>query len=461
MKAFALSRVNTFSLLKDLLRNIWVVLLAAYIGFMGSVTFFTYLRPKQYTSTMTLSVNLSGYTSSSTASTLSRTIEIAQTLDEVFQSDVLKEVVKKDLGTNSIGSVSASQIINTNLIQVSATGSTAQSAFDTLKSVLDNYEKVTDFVFTNVVIRAVVHPSMPTAPSNSVSRFGMGILFGFACAVVVSALILLISYLRDTIKNVSEVDTDLDAKLFGTVYHTKMPVNKKEPHQQKLIITNPLVGYQFSENYRRMAIKAESLKRTKGTKVFAITSVAENEGKTTAAVNIAVALAQNNNRVLLIDCDFKNPSIYHFFERENRPEKSSFHNFISNGGDINDFLYRDTDTGLYVADSNEPCEGSSEKLSHARFGETITSLREQFDFIIIDTPPCGITVDAEIVSENADAMLLVVHQDVVPVSEINDHLEAFSKTYVAGCILNNVRTLRKVASSTTTDNSKYYYRGHI
>ncbi len=461
MKALEYSRINLYTILTDLLRNLWVILLAAYVGFMGSVTYYNHIRDKQFTSSMTLSVNLSGYTSTSAANMLSRTIDIAQTLDDVFKSEAMFEIIKNDLGTSNIGTISAAQLSNTNLISVSATGDTAQAAYDTLKSVLDNYKKVTDHVFTNVVIRAVVHPSMPTAPSNRVSPYGMGIIFAFVAASIIIIIMVFVSFLRDTVKNVNEVDSDLDAKLFGVVYHVKSKRKDKTDPSQRLIITNPFAGYAFSESYRRMAIKIESLKRTKGLKVFAITSVAENEGKTTVSSNIAVALAQNNNRVLLVDCDFKNPSIHHFFPREDRPENRNFHNFIADGGDISDFLYHDTDTGLYIADSSKSCEGSSEKLSHARFGEVIAALKEQFDFVIIDTPPCGITVDAEIVSESVDAMLMVVRQDGVHVSEINDHIENFNKTYVAGCVFNDVHTLQKTTSQPSEDQSKYYYHGEV
>ncbi len=460
MKAFEYSRINLYTIVADITRNFWVVVLAAYVGFMGSFTYFSHIRDKQFTSTMTLSVNLSGYTSSSTALTLSRTIDIAQSLDDVFKSDALKDVVKGDLGTNKIGSISANQLSNTNLISVSATGNTAQAAYDTLRSVLENYDKITDFVFTNVVIRAVVNPSMPTAPSNSNSPITSGIIFAFAMAGLVVLIMVFISFVRDTVKNISEVDSDLSAKLFGVVYHVKSR-GKNKVLPEKLMVNNPLSGYSFSESYRRMAVKIESLKRTKGLKVFAITSVAENEGKTTVSTNMALALAQNNHRVLLVDCDFKNPSIQHFFTRENRPENRNFHNFIAEGGELSEFLYRDPDTNLYIADSNKPCDGSSEKLSHARFGETIAALKEQFDFVIVDTPPCGITVDAEIISESVDAMLMVVRQDGVHVSEINDHIENFNKTYVAGCVFNDVRTLRRSSAEPVGEQAKYYYYDEI
>jgi Mrp family chromosome partitioning ATPase len=157
-----------------------------------------------------------------------------------------------------------------------------------------------------------------------------------------------------------------------------------------------------------------------------------------------------------MDCDFKNPSIHFFFDR---PEIGDFHKFVSEGGDISDFIYLDQATGLYVADSANSCEGSSEKLSLYRFGEIVAALKKQFDFVIIDTPPCGIAVDAEIVVESSDAVLLVVRQDVVNVAEINSHIETLNKAYIAGCIFNNVYTVKKIKNDQSSQSSKYYYHG--
>lgn len=456
MREFNVSKMNAYTITRDLVRNIWVVILAAFIGFVGCLTFLTYMYSKQYTSKMTVAINISGYSSQASAQTLARSIVTAQTIDDVFQSDALTDVVKRDLGDVTAGKIRAEQMGDTNLINVTATANSPQAAYDTLKSVCENYPKVTDLVFKGVIISIIVNPDMPTKPSNAISPLGTGIIIGLALALITAAIIVLISYMRDTVKNENDIESELDARLFGTVYHSRLPVvGDKKP---KMILTNPLVGYEFTESFRRMAIKVESLKRTKGTKVFTITSVTENEGKTTSAINLALALAQNGNRVLIMDCDFKNPSIHYFFDR---PEIGDFHKFVSAGGDISEFIYLDEATGLYVADSVNACENSSEKLSHYRFSEIISALKKQFDFVIIDTPPCGIAVDAEIVVELSDAVLLVVRQDVVNVAEINSHIENLNKAYIAGCIFNNVHTVRKNKADQPSHSSKYYYHGQI
>lgn len=460
MKQIQYERINFYTLVRDLIRNIWVIILAAAVGFGGCLTYVTYIHAKQYTSSMTVSINLGGYTTQASAQLVARTIVIAQTIDDVFKSEALADVVVRDLGAENMGTISATQMGDTNFVEITATADTPQKAYNTLKSVAENYPKITDYVFEDVLIGTIENPDMPNQPSNAISPVGMGIIAGGLAALLMVALIVFISYMRDTIKCVYDVEHDLDIKLFGVVYHNRMPKNNGNV-KQKMIITNPLVGYQFSESYRRIAVKVESFKRTKGLKVFAITSVAENEGKTTVAINTATALAQNGNRVLLMDCDFKNPSIHYFFNRDEQDNVKDFHKFIDDGGDISEYIHFDATTGLYVADAEHSCKASSEKLSNHRFSEVVSAMKKQFDFIIIDTPPCGLTVDAEIISDSADAVLLVIRQDAVGTDEINDHVESFSKVFVAGCILNNVHTLRKVGSDHTPDDYKYYYHGHM
>ncbi len=456
MKKFDISRINLYTIFRDVILNAWVIILAAATAFVGIYCYFAYVQKPQYVSKMTVSVNLSGYTTNATALSLARTIVIAETLDDVFQSEAMKEVVKADRGEASIGTITATQMGETNLIEVSVIDSSPDRAYDTLLSVHNNYDKVTSYVFSNVIIRTLVEPQMPLAPFNRRSPFMMGVFFAFIVGVIVTFVVVVISYSRDTVKSIGDVEKELDARLFGVVERVRN-INKKLPQaKRRLVITNPLVGFEFANAFRKMAVKIESLRRTKSAKVFMITSVTENEGKTSCAVNLALALAQNSHKVLLVDCDFKNPSVRRFFDDVQRNENSDFHQYLDNGGDIGYFIKNDPGTGVYLLDCMEHCTNSADKLASKRFSETIKSLKDQYDFIIIDTPPCGITIDPEIVVGSVDASVMVVRQDVVSVTDINDQIENLSKCYLAGCVFNDVMQLRHTPDDLTDSYSNYY-----
>ena len=457
MKKFDAARVNLYSVFSDLLHNLWVIALAAIVGFAGSVVFFTHFYPKKYTSEMTVSVNLSGYTANSTSVSLARTVVLAETLDDVFKSSAMVRAAQNAMDTPISGSVNAAQYPDTNLISVTVTDSSPKKAYDTLKAISENYHNVTDYSFSNIIIKVVSNPTMPTKPSNSVSTIKLCLVLGVLAGIFVAVLFAVMSYMRDTVKNISDVEAELNTRLFGTVYNTAKPSRKLPDSKRKMLISNTLVGYRFTESFRKIAVKIESLKRTKGTKVFMITSSAEDEGKTTVACNTAVALANSGHKVLLIDCDFKKPAVKNFFKEIPHSKENDFHLFVENGGDITNYIKHDPETGLYIADCVEPCANSAEKLSYPRFADTVAALKEQFDFIIIDTPPAGLIVDAEIVSGIADAVLMVVRQDYVRVTDINDQIENLSKTYFAGCIFNGIREFKFESRRTEREESGHHH----
>ena len=442
MKQIDFSRLNMYTVLRDIAINFWVIILAAVFGLFGGMTYFKYICPKEYTSSMTVSINLSGYTTSSTAVSLTKTVIIAETLDDVFQSDALKNVVSKELGRNITGKITAKQLGETNMITVSATDSTPMKAYETLVSVNNNYEKVTDYVFTNVIISAMSNPQMPTGPSNYRSPVKMGILAGFLCAVLAAFLIALMSFMRDTVKNIKDVEEQLGSRLFGVVKNLDKSKNATAENG-KLLICDRSVDGEFVESYRKMAVKIESLGRTKGIKTVMVTSTAENEGKTTTAVNIAASLAADGYRVLLCDCDLRKPAVYKFFAQVQKEEGADLHKFISDGGHISDYIIHDSKTGLYVIENVTSCNNAPELLSSDKFRAIMTAMKEQFDFVVIDTPPCGEAADAEIVSSLADAYIMVVRQDAVLVRDINDQISSIDKPYFAGCVLSNYHEFKK------------------
>lgn len=441
MKKFDFSRFNLYTILRDILINWWVILLAVIIGFVGSFSYYTFLHKEKYVSSMTVSINLSGYTSEATALSLARTVVIAENLDDVFQSNALRDVVEKDMGMALTGEIKAQQIEETNLIRISVTDVTPSKAYDTLISIYNNYYKVTDYVFTNVIIRTVVNPDMPGTTASVMSSMSYGVMFGVLLGILVVAIIVLLSFLRNTVKNVSDVEKELEMKLFGTVSHVKKLSRDLPQAKKRLVVTNPLIGPAFANSFKKMAVKLESLYRTKNYKTIMVTSVAENEGKTSVSVNIALALAQNGHRVLLLDGDFKNPSIFRFFDDMDKSEATDLRNLISSEADASQFIKYDPSTGLYVVGNSKPYSASEDILSSSQFLNVFNKLKESFDYVIIDTPPCGITVDAEILSNVVDVALVVVRQDVVAVADINDQLANLDKCYLAGCVFNDISTV--------------------
>ncbi|MEE1187297.1 MAG: polysaccharide biosynthesis tyrosine autokinase [Acutalibacteraceae bacterium] len=440
MKEFKSKQMNLFILLRDVLFNWWVIILAGVIGFSSCQVYYTGFSVNTYTSSMTIAVNLSGYTNAPSTTSLSRAIEIATAFQNVLQSSALVEVVEEQIGEKITGEFTAKQISETNLIDLSVTDANPTKAYKTLKSIYNNYSLLTDNAFNNVIISVLSYPNMPTSIANKTRGIFNSLFVAVFCMALCTAIILLISYFRDTVKNVDDVENLLDCKLFGTVEHINKHNKKSKNYIDALMINNPLVNYKFSNSIREIAIKIESLQRTRNIKSVMITSLGENEGKTTISVNVAIALADNGKKVALVDCDLKLPAVYKFFNDKNEDIDYSLTDYLSGNASLDSVTRYDKRTGLYLIGGNKKTTNSSEIVSKDNFKDLIKKLEDEYDVVVIDTPPGGVAVDAEIISEITSATFLVVKQDCVPVENINDYISGLNSQKLLGCIFNDVHS---------------------
>lgn len=438
MKAIDFKRANAFTLVMDVVYNLWVIILAGVIGFCACQIYYLAFKKQTYTSTMTIAVNLSGYTTNATSTSLTRTIEISETYQSVLSSNTLKAMVEEDMKQPMTGTVSVRQKGKTNLIDISVTDFSSQKAYDTLKSIYKNYPKITDNSFNNIIISVISSPFLPTSVSNPSASLAYSLVFGVVGALICTLLILLISFMRDTVKNPSDVDDMLECPLFGVVYHVNKKKSKIALENDGLLLTNPLIDYTFRNSFSEIAIKLESIQRTKGVKSIVVTSVAENEGKTTIIVNIAISLASMDKKVVIVDSDLKLPAVYKFFGQIDIKPENDIYSYISGKTDYESVVMHDKITGVSVVCGKSKHYNSAKALGKENYRDLLKRLRDDFDFVLVDSPPGGVAVDAETICEYCDGMLFVVRQDFVGVEAINDYIINIDKEKMIGCVLNDI-----------------------
>ena len=438
MKGIDFKRANAYSLLIDLLYNVWVILLAGIIGFCSCQIYFLAVKKQTYTSSMTIAVNLSGYTTSATTTSLSRTIEICETYQSVLSSDTLKAMVEEDMGEEMTAAIDVTQKENTNLIDIAVTDTSSQKAYDTLKSVYKNYPRITESSFNNIIISVLSAPFLPTSVSNPSASLTHSLFFGLVGAFICTLLVLFISFMRDTVKNVSDVDDMLECKLFGTIYHVNKRKRKIGLKNDGLLLTNPLIDYAFRDSFSEIAIKLESIQRTRGVKSIVVSSVAENEGKTTVIVNIAISLASMGKKVVIVDSDLKLPAVYKFFGHIDIKDENDISTYIKGKTDYNSVVLHDDVTGVNLVCGKKKHYNTAKTLSSDSYKELLDRLKKDFDFVLIDSPPGGVAIDAETICEYSDGMLFVVRQDYACVEAINDYVIGIEEGKMIGCIFNDV-----------------------
>ena len=197
------------------------------------------------------------------------------------------------------------------------------------------------------------------------------------------------------------------------------------------------------ESYKKIAASVLKSAERNNAKVIMVTSVAEHEGKSTVAANLAIAIQNQGKRVLLIDCDLRRPSQAKIFGIDIEKE-TSFTDFLSGKAKNGQAqIYRDPVSNLPLLLSDKGSRDSSEYLKENLFSRFIDHLRKGLDIIILDTPPMSLMADAEAVANIADISILVVQYNRKLASDINDAIDELRKyrCHMSGCILNGVRSL--------------------
>ncbi len=451
---FKLEHSNFYIVARSVIRNWWVILLAAAgMALLLSACEKLLYKP-QYTSTATFAISAKG--SGNAYTSLTMTKEMTQVFAEVFQSDILRERVAAEMGLKRLeGRVTTMVIPETNLLRIMVSAGSPEEAFRTLDIILKNYRKVSDYLFDNAILEIIKEPDVPMYPSNlfmSGKFKKLIVIFGGFGAFVG---IVLLTMLRGTVQTVAGARDKLDGELLGIIPYEEKNKTKSKVKKKKtsVLLTNPLTSFVFLEAYQSLCVKLDYRMRKKGQKVILISSVGENEGKSTVASNLALAFAERGNKTLLIDCDFKKPSLKKIFEIPDA-EGEDFSEMLEAEGDgMKDYGATHCKETLWIA-ANKKGGTNAQRLIHsAAMSEYVKRMRSEMDYIIIDSPPMIITADAEALMKLTDCAILVVRQDFALASDVNDsidHLNLYGERFM-GYVLNIYRdSFRKSKRVTET-----------
>ncbi|HEU9573485.1 TPA: polysaccharide biosynthesis tyrosine autokinase CpsD [Streptococcus pneumoniae] len=173
-------------------------------------------------------------------------------------------------------------------------------------------------------------------------------------------------------------------------------------------------------------------------KVISVTSVNPGEGKTTTSVNIARSFARTGYKTLLIDGDTRNSVISGVFK--SREKITGLTEFLSGTADLSHGLCDTNIENLFVIQSGSVPPNPTALLQSKNFNDMIETLRKYFDYIIVDTAPIGIVIDAAIITQKCDASILVTAIGEVnkrDVQKAKQQLEQTEKLFL-GVVLNKL-----------------------
>lgn len=435
--------LDIYSILRALVKDWWMILTAGLIGAMIAYIMVGSAYTPTYTSSMTFIVSSKGSTNS--LSDLNAANEMAETFSEVLNSRLLKKRIQQELNLSYLpGTITTNVVEGTNLMSLSVSAPSPEHAFKIMKSVLNNYSEITQYVLENIVLDVMEAPQVPMAPSNPVSASEMMKKYALVGMALMAALLALIDYLKDDIKNEKEVEQKLDTKLFATIYHevkNKTIKSKLKKSKKALLVTDPTSSFMFVENYKKLRTKLMYKTRADKGKVILVTSVMENEGKSTVAANIALTLAQKSDKVVLVDGDMRRPAVYKILEK-NLKKEQEIGEYLNGNIPLRGVVHYDQESGLHLLIGSKHYSNSTEMVSGERLRTLMKAVQNLADYVVIDSPPTSLMADAEVLAEYADVSLLVVRQGMANARSINDAIDILEGGHseLLGCVYNDVKT---------------------
>ena len=426
-------------LLLDVLKR-WLAILAVVLTVgVGAFILSDVTYEPVYQTTTTFVVTSRG-SSTTVYSNLTSTGSVTAVFTELLNSSILRKTIVQEMGVPSFGgTISTAAVPNTNLIKMTVTASDPRTAFLAAQTIIDNHEKLTYQVVNGVVMEVLQYPSVPTASVNSTEAMNRMKKLGIMAGVAAAAMLALLSFLRDTVRSGKEAREKLDCGYLGEIPHEnkyKTPLARLRRKKTGILIANPTTSFRYVETVRKLRRRVEQ--HMDDGKVLMVTSLLENEGKSTVAVNLALAMAQKKKKILLIDCDLRKPACHAVLEQ--KKFTSGIKEVLQGKAGLSDSILRYKKTGLYMLLGHKADRNTGDLIASQRMDALLNWARENYDFVILDLPPMSAVSDAEGMTALADACLLVVRQNAASASALNRAVAALEggRAKLLGCVLNNV-----------------------
>ena len=276
-------------------------------------------------------------------------------------------------------------------------------------------------------------------------RKGLNMLLGLVSgAVLAIGLTFFFEYLDSRLKTPEEVKAHLGLPALGMV-----PALAPQSWKGREPLIHIGVPPGFAEAFRTIRTNVLFSSAEEGARALVITSTGPGEGKTTVASNLAIGFAQAGQRVLLIDADMRRPRVHEVFGRRQEPGLS---NVMVGNAKASQSVHKTGVPGLWLLAAGHLPPNPAELLGSQRFRDFVTSLKEHFDLILIDSPPVMAVTDAVIAAHAANGVVFVVGSEMTSRQAARAAVEQLEqgRVHFVGAILNRVDLER----------NSYYYSSY-
>jgi capsular exopolysaccharide synthesis family protein len=274
-----------------------------------------------------------------------------------------------------------------------------------------------------------------------------------ASLVLALGLAFFAEYLDNRLKTPQDVKAHLGVPFLGLI-----PYVKEKPGHNPLLNNGVPAG--FSEAFKTVRTNVLFSSAEADVRSLAITSASPSEGKSLVCANLAIALAQAGQRVLVIDADMRRPRVHEIFDA---PQEPGLSNVLTGNAKLSEAIHKSTIDRLWVLSAGLIPPNPAELLGSKRYVDFLLSLQNHFDWAIIDTPPVLVVADGSIVANEAMSTVFVVDANHTKRHAARAALEQLetANAHVIGSVLNKATVNRHPHYYSTyyrKDYARYYVK---
>ncbi|CVI73525.1 Tyrosine-protein kinase YwqD [Clostridiales bacterium CHKCI001] len=356
---------------------------------------------------------------------------------EILNSDIYRELVQSQLEGIQLNEENLKATVgeSSNMIVLKATDEKPENAFRILSAAMNSYEQMETYAMTGYIFRTLSSQSVDQIQIESNHSLLLALEIGLLVMIAEMGFFMLLHLFRDKIDNEKQAISKLDAAFLGSVPYVKRTRDKF------FLFTEQDMKFKYKLSIKKIADKIESKLVDKQYRTILISSVFENEGKSTVAANIAIALANKNKKVLIMDMDLRKPALNKVLGYPVSESKEIVHG-LAKKLSYEELVSYDKMRGIYYIVGSIEIEGNLVTTCIMNLPKLLDEAKNQVDYIIMDSSPIALTQDTELLGEWTDAMIMVVRQNTSSTMNINDSIDTMNENGVdvMGIILNAVET---------------------
>lgn len=281
-----------------------------------------------------------------------------------------------------------------------------------------------------VIIDSAREPKYPAKPNRMLIVL-VGFVFGAALAI---GYVFIKNYFDDTVKTPDDIENK-NINVLAWIPKIEGLGEVDSTEFQFIVYKRP--DSVSSEAFRALRTRIQFSRTDRETlKTILVTSSAPQEGKSTIAVNLAGSFAMSSKKTLLLDCDLRKPSLHKVFNRDRVP---GLIDLLTGNVDEKSIVKESDVKNLFSIPSGTIPPNPAEMLDSKEMRSFLEKLRNEYDLVILDSPPIVAVADAEILSSMVDGTLLVVSSETTQIELMKRSVELIrrEKTQFLGTVLNN------------------------